>query len=188
MKLCFCKRSAAKTLAELILRAERLGRAFRLRHTFSKLSWRNFERLTRIVKRLGATDELTKLFRRDLDVNRMLIYLEKSGSSVQQFKNCMDDILTSNKFSKTITLSGGKTMKISEFINEYTGVSIYYYYKKQGGNHFFLKYDAATQQAVEIVVDANLKVLVGAESKVITDLTETHIEDLLEYLNQKTDE
>jgi hypothetical protein len=36
MKLCFCKRSAAKTLAELIPRAERLGRAFRLRHTFSE--------------------------------------------------------------------------------------------------------------------------------------------------------
>jgi hypothetical protein len=33
-------------------------------------------------------------------------------------------------------------------------------------------YDAATQQAVEIVVDANLKVLVGAESKVITDIAE----------------
>jgi hypothetical protein len=113
----------------------------------------------------------------------MLIYLEKSGSSVQQFKNCMDDILTSNKFSKTITLSGGKTMKISEFINEYTGASISYYYKKQGGNHFFLKYDAATQQAVEIVVDANLKVLVGAESKVVTDITIKTIDESLKYYN-----
>jgi len=153
----------------------------------TKLSWRNFERLSNIVSKLddSGAKSLEKLFKGSLDVNRMLIYLEKSGSSLSQYTKAMDDIVQKNLFSGTITISGGKTISKLDFVNNYVGEGIdlvQYYHKEVGGKQYFLKYHPASNQGAVIVMDTYSKVISEAESKIIVNITQKELQSYNEQM------
>ncbi len=91
----------------------------------------------------------------------------------------MDDIVQKNLFSKTITLSGGKTISKIEFLTKYTGSTtdlIEYYHKKVGNKQYFLKYHPASHQGAVIVINASTKVILDAECRIVVDMTKKELE------------
>lgn len=147
----------------------------------SRLSWRNFERLRDIISKFddNAAKKIEDLFKGTLDVNRMLIYLEKSGSTLTQYNKVMDDIVRKKLFSGTITLSGEETISKLDFINNYMGDAtdlIKYYHKEAGGKQLFLKFHPSSKQGVVIVIDSYTKVIVDAECRFLVNITEQELQ------------
>ncbi|MGQ1911528.1 hypothetical protein ACT3CE_17305 [Marinifilum sp. RC60d5] len=147
----------------------------------SKLSWKNFERLSNILSKLddNAAKSLEDLFKGSLDVNRMLIYLEKSGSSLAQYSKAMDDVVQKNLFSGTMTLNGGKTISKLDFVKNYMGEAtdlIEYYHKIVGGKQYFLKYHPASNQGAVIVIDTYTKVIADAECRILVNISDDELQ------------
>ncbi len=137
----------------------------------SKISWRSFERLTIIIKDLNKEmlTELQKLFESTYDINRMLIFLENSNLTIDNYKRIVNQIINGNIFTKTITLSGGKTLSQKEFLlNYYDDKLIDYYHKNTVDKFMFIKYYKETEQAILVVIDKFNVVILDLESRLIT--------------------
>ena len=166
-----------------LITTENGSRAFdvlrRANFNIGTLSSRNFERLTNIVSKFddNAVKSLDVLFRGTRDVNRMLIYLEKSGSTVAQYTKCIDDVIDNKLFNGTITLSGGKTMNKIDFLLNYTDDLTEYYHKATDGKLSFLKLDPGTKQGALIVIDSYSKAIISADCRILTGVTTEYIEE-----------
>lgn len=115
-----------------------------------RLSWRNFERLKNIVEKNG-TNGLKDLFVGMKDVNRMLIYLEKTSSNYQQYTAAMNKIKADKLFEGTITINGN-TMKMIDFFDSEIAGSTYYYLESPG-NISFVKAFEQSDFAIGFIVD-----------------------------------
>jgi hypothetical protein len=138
----------------------------------SKLSWRNFERLTEIIKKHG-TEGLGNLFSGAKDVNRMLIYLEKSSSNVQQYTTAMNKIKANSLFEGTITINGNTMKKLDFFENEVEAAT--YFIMENASNLHFVKAHEGTGYAIEIVVNKATNVIMDVIEKTITTLSSNYI-------------
>lgn len=146
-----------------------------------KISAKNFERLSQIIKRYGESENLKRLLKNGLDINRMIIYIEKTGSTLEQFVNSLERIKNNNMFSNTITIKC-KIISLLEFTNNYSDDLVTYYYRQDGNKCFLLKYHNDIQLGIEIVVDYASKILLDGSSRIITALSDEKWEKL------KTDE
>lgn len=148
---------------------------------FSKISARNFKRLVNVIEKHGdnaAENILRKTVNENLDINRMLIFMEHGAApdfleaAVNQIGNS-----TNAAFTKTITVNG-KTMKLSEFFNKHTDMNTSYYYKLSSDDkHHFIKWHEVIKEGIEIVFDFANKTVLETESKFISNSITNYIDE-----------
>lgn len=140
------------------------------------LSAKNFERLSDIVSKLNAEEarKMVSLLSNEKDVNRMLIFIQHSGCTAEQYTTAMNRITENNLFSKTITI-GGKTMSAQDFLNNYTDDLVEYYHGEDAGIQYF--YKVINGEGVVIAIDAVTKELYDTECRIGNILIDRLIKD-----------
>ncbi len=156
-----------------LLTTENGARAFdalkRASFDISTLSSKNFERLSNIVSKFddAETQKIVELFSGIKDYNRLLIYLEHSGSTAEQYAKAMNRIAEKNMFEATVTI-GSKTMKAKEFLVDYTDELVSYYHGEDDGIQYFYKI-AQNGNGVVVAINMITKELYDAECRIIVN-------------------
>lgn len=104
----------------------------------------------------------------------MLIFIQHSGCTAEQYTAAMNRITENNLFSKTITI-GGKTMSAQDFLNNYTDDLVEYYHGEDKGIQYF--YKVINGEGVVIAIDVATKELYDTECRIGNILIDRLIKD-----------
>jgi hypothetical protein len=131
---------------------------------------RNVERLTDLAVKCKASQKLTELLTKGLDVNRMLIYLNRF-KSIDALETAMTKMAQADNvmFTKTITIQG-KTMNLADFMVKYVDDAASVYYKEAGNTLSIIKYFNTQKQGVEMVIKYSGEKVLDVEGRVITEM------------------
>src|SRR5690554_4828447 len=142
------------------------------------LSANNLSRLKTVAMMIGEENSVafSRLFKKGVDINQMLIHLEKAGSTVDSYMNFMDNVIKKGNFRANVSLSNSAITQ-TEFIINYTE-GVIYYYKNEGNYGYFLKYEPNLKIASEIIVDIQSKVIISAQIKELDKVASDYIKQL----------
>ena len=148
----------------------------------STLSSKNFERLSNIVSKFDEKEaaKIVELFGGVKDYNQLLIYLEHSGSTAEQYIKAMNRIAEKGLFDNTITF-GSKTMNVKEFLFDYTDELITYYHGVDNGILYYYKLIKIEDGVAGFVIAldaASKNVLYDGECRVIVNKVNKEIDNL----------
>ncbi|SMG09495.1 hypothetical protein SAMN05661096_00221 [Marivirga sericea] len=141
-----------------------------------RLSWRNFERLKDIVARNGTTG-LKELFEGTKDVNRMLVYLDKTSSSYQEYIIAMNKIKSEDLFEGTVTINGKPMNTLGFFENEVKGST--YYSLDNDETISLVKAFEQSDIAIEMIVDRTTNTIISVDQGAFGTMTTGYIKELV---------
>src|SRR5690554_5322457 len=142
------------------------------------LSANNLSRLKTVAMMIGEENSVafSRLFKKGVGINQMLIHLEKDGYTVDSYMNFMDNVIKKGNFRANVSLSNSAITQ-TEFIINYTE-GVIYYYKNEGNYGYFLKYEPNLKIASEIIVDIQSKVIISAQIKELDKVASDYIKQL----------
>ncbi|UZO82093.1 fibronectin type III domain-containing protein [Aquimarina sp. ERC-38] len=135
------------------------------------LSAKSIQRVSTIIEKyeLESTqqlEEFSKLFKQTLDVPRMLIFLDKTVSSIGDYKDLIAKISGHEMFEKTIAING-KSVKVSDYFDAKGQYE--YFYKIEGNKHYFVK-ALKDKEGMLIVIDKTMDIVIGSVTNIIKDI------------------